>query len=149
MLVDGKPVKDVIGCGTTALNPCPNGYAYPPQVTYDERIQTLTTNLGNICGVVNTVVTCSTTPESIQLLLSTTSAHSFNFIVPGLAAGTHTIQFNVAASTDATTTSALAGAEASVMVGVGSLTAQVVKTLTPFDSITVGPGGNPTQTFSF
>ena len=142
MLVDGKLAP--VGC-TSA---CPIGLAYPPMVTYDMRQQTLTTNLGNICGIVNAVVTC-TSPESIQLILSTTSAHSFNFIVPGLSAGTHTIQFKICASTDATTTSANAGANVQVAVGVGSLTAQVVKTLTPFDSITVGPGGNPTQTFSF
>ena len=55
----------------------------------------------------------------------------------------------ITASTDATASSLLAGSQATVAVGVGSLTAQVVKTLTPFDSITVGPGGIPTQTFSF
>jgi hypothetical protein len=146
MLVDGQSAP--VGC----TSGCPTGVAYPPTVTYDMRQQTLTTNLGttisNICTTVAGVVTC-TTPESIQLLLSTTSAHSFNFIVPGLLGGTHTIQFMIAVSTDATASSLLAGAEAQVAVGVGSLTAQVVKTLTPFDSITVGPGGTPTQTFSF
>ena len=30
-----------------------------------------------------------------------------------------------------------------------SLTAQVVKTQTPWDAITLGPGGTPTQIFSF
>jgi hypothetical protein len=142
MLVDGQLAP--VGC-TSA---CPIGLAYPPMVTFDERMQSLTTNLGSICSTVAGIVTC-TSPESIQLILSTTSAHSFNFIVPGLAGGTHTIQFKIAACTDATASSLLAGAQATVAVGVGSLTAQVVKTLTPFDSITVGPGGNPTQTFSF
>jgi hypothetical protein len=142
MYVDGRLAP--VGC-TSA---CPIGVAYPPRVTFDERMQQLTTNLGSICTTVNTVVTCSGA-ESIQLLLSTTSAHSFNFIVPGLSAGTHTIEFKIAASTDGTTASANAGAAVSVVIGVGSLTAQVVKTLTPFDSITVGPGGNPAQTFSF
>jgi len=117
-------------------------------VTFDERQQTLTTNLGSICNTVSGVVVC-TGAESIQLILSTTSAHSFNFIVPGLAGGTHTIKFNIAVSTDATATSLLAGASATAAVGVGSLTAQVVKTLTPFDAITVGPGGTPTQIFQF
>jgi hypothetical protein len=148
MLVDGQLAP--VGCpgGATPATNCPNGLAYPPMVTYDLRQQTLTTDLGNICGTVAGVVAC-TTAESIQLILSTTSANSFNFIVPGLAGGTHTIQFMICASTDATATSLLAGAEAKVAVGVGSLTAQVVKTLTPFDSITVGPGAYPTQTFSF
>ncbi|HJY48893.1 MAG TPA: hypothetical protein VJ349_09710, partial [Stellaceae bacterium] len=60
--------------------------------------------------------------------------------VPGLSGGNHTVTFKIAVATDATATSLLAGAEAQAAVGVGSLTAQVVKTLTPFDSITVGPG---------
>jgi len=141
MLVDGQSAP--VGC-TSA---CPIGLAYPPTVTFDERMQSLTTNLGSICSTVLGVITC-TTPESIQLILSTTSAHSFNFIVPLLAGGTHTIQFMITASTDATASSLLAGSQATVAVGVGSLTAQVVKTLTPFDSIAVGPGGN-SQTFSF
>jgi hypothetical protein len=142
MLVDGQLAP--VGCTTG----CPVGLAYPPMVTYDKRVQTLTTNLGSACNTVNGVVTC-TSPESIQLLLSTTSAHSFNFVVPGLAGGTHTIQLMISAATDATASSLLAGSQVSVAVGVGSLTAQVVKTLTPFDSITVGPGGTPTQTFTF
>ena len=142
MLVDGQSAQ--VGC----MSACPIGLAYPSKVTFDERMQSLTTNLGSICSTVLGVTTC-TSPESIQLILSTTSAHSFNFIVPLLAGGTHTIQFMITASTDATASSLLAGSQATVAVGVGSLTAQVVKTLTPFDSITVGPGGNPTQTFSF
>ena len=142
MLVDGQSAP--VGC----MSACPIGLAYPSKVTFDERMQSLTTNLGSICSTVLGVTTC-TSPESIQLILSTTSAHSFNFIVPLLAGGTHTIQFMITASTDATASSPLAGSQATVAVGVGSLTAQVVKTLTPFDSITVGPGGNPTQTFSF
>jgi len=142
MLVDGQSAP--VGC----MSACPIGLAYPSKVTFNERMQSLTTNLGSICSTVLGVTTC-TSPESIQLILSTTSAHSFNFIVPLLAGGTHTIQFMITASTDATASSLLAGSQATVAVGVGSLTAQVVKTLTPFDSITVGPGGNPTQTFSF
>lgn len=142
MAVDGQLAP--VGCTSN----CPVGVAYPPKVTYDERQQTLTTNLGNTCSTVSGVTTC-TSPESIQLILSTTSAHAFNFIVPGLPGGNHTVTFKIAVATDATATSLLAGAEAQAAVGVGSLTAQVVKTLTPFDSITVGPGGNPTQTFQF
>jgi len=142
MLVDG--VMAPVGCTTN----CPIGVAYPPIVTYNERQQTLNTTLGNICTVTSGVATC-TSPQSIQLILSTTSANSFNFVVPGLPGGTHTITLRVAVSTNATASSLFAGAEATAAVGVGSLTAQVVKTQTPFDAITVGPGGTPTQTFVF
>jgi hypothetical protein len=142
MLVDGA--RAPVGCTSN----CPIGVAYPPIVTYNERQQTLNTTLGNICTVTVGVATC-TSPQSIQLILSTTSANSFNFVVPGLAGGTHTITLSVAVSTNATASSLSAGAEATAAVGVGSLTAQVVKTQTPFDAITVGPGGTPTQTFNF
>jgi hypothetical protein len=142
MLVDGNMAP--VGC----TNNCPIGVAYPPIVTYNERQQTLNTTLGNICTVTSGVATC-TSPQSIQLILSTTSANSFNFVVPGLAGGTHTITLRVAVSTNATASSLSAGANATAAVGVGSLTAQVVKTQTPFDAITVGPGGTPTQTFVF
>jgi hypothetical protein len=142
MLVDG--VMAPVGCTTG----CPIGVAYPPIVTYNQRTQTLNTTLGNICTVTLGVATC-TSPQSIQLILSTTTANSFNFVVPGLPGGTHTITLRVAVSTNATASSISAGAEATAAVGVGSLTAQVVKTQTPFDAITLGAGGTPTQTFNF
>jgi hypothetical protein len=142
MLVDDKMAP--VGCTTG----CPIGVAYPPIVTYNQRQQTLNTNLGSICNTVAGVVTC-TSPESIQLILSTTTANSFNFVVPGLPGGIHTIKLNVAVATNATASSLLAGAHAEAAVGVGVLTAQVVKTQTPFDAITVGPGGTPTMTFNF
>jgi hypothetical protein len=103
-------------------------------------------NLGSICSTSNGVTTC-TSPESIELLLSTTSAHGFNFVVPNLSEGTHTITTNIAVSGTATASSVLAGSTVNVAVGVGSLTAQVVKTQTPVDEITLGTGGTPTFQF--
>jgi hypothetical protein len=141
MLVDGAAAPTV--CPSTG---CPNGVAYPSTVTYDERLQQLTTNLGDICSTSAGVTTC-TSPESIALLLSTTSAHGFNFVVPNLSGGTHTVTMNIAVSGTATASSVLAGANVNVAVGVGSLTAQVVKTQTPVDEITLGSGGTPTFQF--
>jgi hypothetical protein len=141
MLVDGAAAPTV--CPSAG---CPSGVAYPSRVTYDERLQQLTTNLGNICSTTSGVTTC-TSPESIELLLSTTSAHGFNFVVPNLSQGTHTVTMNIAVSGSATASSLLAGSNVNVAVGVGSLTAQVVKTQTPIDGIALGSGSTPTFQF--
>ena len=139
--VDG--VEAPVGCTTG----CPNGVAYPPEVTMNERSQTLSANLGDICTTVNSVVSC-TTPESIELVLSTTSANSFTFVVPNISQGVHTVDLNIGVSTTATTSSSLnAGALVDVGVGVGTFVAQVVKAQTPFDGVTLGSGGAITMTF--
>ena len=139
--VDG--VEAPVGCTTN----CPNGVAYPPEVTFNERTQTLSANLGDICTSVAGVVTC-TTPESIELVLSTTSANSFTYVVPNISGGVHNVAMNIGVSTTATTSSSLnAGALVNVAVGVGSFVAQVVKAQTPFDGITLGSGGTVTMSF--
>jgi hypothetical protein len=139
--VDG--LEAPVGCTTG----CPNGVAYPPEVTMNERSQTLSANLGDICTTVAGVAVC-TTPESIELVLSTTSANSFTFVVPNISGGVHNVALDIGVSTTATTSSSLnAGALVNVGVGVGSFVAQVVKAQTPFDGITLGSGGNVTMTF--
>jgi hypothetical protein len=139
--VDG--VEAPVGCTSN----CPNGVAYPPEVTMNERSQTLSANLGDICSTVSGVVVC-TTPESIELVLSTTSANSFTFVAPNMSQGTHTVALNIGVSTSANTSSSLnAGALVNVGVGVGSFVAQVVKAQTPFDGITLGSGNTVTMSF--
>jgi hypothetical protein len=60
-------------------------------IVFDARIQQLTATLGN--AITNTCLTNLTTcpQEVVDLILSTTSAHGFNFILPEVGAGTHTI----------------------------------------------------------
>jgi len=64
-----------------------------PGVTFDSRTQTLTATLGQAitssCLVNGSIATCGA--EQITLILSTTSAHSFNFILPNVGVGPHTI----------------------------------------------------------
>ncbi len=140
MTVDGNEAP--VGCTTN----CPNGVAYPPVVTYDQRQQTLTANLGVVCTITNLILTC--TGESVGLILSTMSAHEFNFVVPNLSEGVHTVTFSIAVAANASVSNTLlAGSIAKAGVGVGSLTAQVVKVQTPFDAITLGSGGTTTFTF--
>ena len=112
----------------------------PSTVTFDERLQTLSASLLGLGCTANTttgVITC-TSPETIELLLSTTSAHSFNFLVNGsLASGVYQVQFGVQVSGVASTTATLSsGASVSVAVGAGSLIEQILQAQTPFTSVT-------------
>jgi hypothetical protein len=60
-------------------------------VVFDARIQQLTALLGN--AITNTCLVDLTTcpPEVVDLILSTTSAHTYNFILPEVGAGQHTV----------------------------------------------------------
>jgi hypothetical protein len=112
---------------------------YPPRVTFDSRTQTLTANLSGCLTNPDPatglpVVTC-TDPESIALLLSTTSAHSFQFIAPALPQGVYKVMLHVGVTADATTTSIGFNSRVNVGVGAGSLTAQIVHVQTPFNSL--------------
>lgn len=117
----------------TATSPCA---VFPNQVTFDEREQTLSASLAGICTIVNTVLTC-TTPETIELILSTTSAHAFNFLAHNLSAGVYQVQLQIGVTTSATTSSVQAGSEAMVGVGAGSLVSMIVQAETPFNNITL------------
>src|SRR3989442_7326277 len=112
---------------------------FPPQVTFNSRTQVLSaalsgclTNIDPTTGL--PVITC-TTPESISLLLSTTSANSFQFVAPNVPQGVYTVKLKIGATADATSTSVRFNSQVSVGVGVGSLTAQIVQVQTPFNSL--------------
>ena len=117
----------------TATSPCA---VFPNQVTFDERQQTLSASLAGICTLVNTVLTC-TTPETIELILSTTSAHAFNFLVHNLSAGVYQVQLQIGVTTSATSNSVQAGSQATVGVGAGSLVSMIVQAQTPFNNISL------------
>ena len=69
-----------------AAQPDPSGSG----VVFDARIQQLSATLGQV--ITSTCLTTNTcTAEQIDLILSTTSAHSFNFILTNVGSGTHTI----------------------------------------------------------
>jgi hypothetical protein len=121
---------------------------YPASVVYDARLQSLTANLlGLNCtaDLTTGVVTC-TSPETIGLLLSTTSAHTFNFLAPDLPEGVYTVTLNVLATAQVCPTDAnpdqlctgtiQPGTAVDVGVGAGSLGVLTVQTQTPFNSLT-------------
>lgn len=114
---------------------------YPSSVTFYAQKQQLTANLSGCITNSSTtgpVVSC-TTPESIELLLSITTANSFNFLVDNssLGSGVYTVEFGVNATTNASATSLLAGATVDLDVGAGSLGALVVQAQTPFNTISL------------
>ena len=94
VLIDGIPGRgypDVTGDG----------------ITFNQRIQTMTANLGNIftdCFAQGgtTGTGCTLTPAELSLALDTTSAHSFGFILPNVGSGTHTVTVQAQVNTDAT-----------------------------------------------
>lgn len=112
-------------------------------IIYDARIQQLTATLGQ--AITNTCLTFDGTtlsntcpPEVIDLILSTTSAHTFNFIMLNVGNGTHTITVqarlntgaicyqNNGAAGDCSTTdvvnTALASQVSAALFGLGSVT---------------------------
>ena len=120
---------------------------YPPSVVFNARLQSLTANLlglGCTANLTTGAITC-TSPEVIGLLLSTTSANSFNFLAPNLGEGVYTVTLNIQAQAQVCPTSNNAGqlctgsiqpgTSAQVGVGVGSLGVTVVQTQTPFSSL--------------
>src|SRR6516165_3950956 len=129
-------------CGTLSANPV--GTVTPSVVTFNSRMQTLTANLlglGCTAPVGGGTITC-TSPETIELILQTTTANGFNFLVTGLpGAGVYQVQLGLAVSASTTTTSVQAGSTATIGVGAGSLIEMIVQAQTPFDSITLCKGG--------
>jgi hypothetical protein len=128
-------VTPVVTGGRCPAAGCP---VYPSSVTFAARSQTLTANLGSctVTSVTNPteVLTCTDT-DTIELLLSTMSANSFNFLVPNMGEGVYTVNFNVAITASATSDSLSAGATASAGIDVSSLGVLTVQTQTPFNSL--------------
>ena len=109
-------------------------YAYPGLLSFDTRTQTLTATLGQAlsgCTVVSGIVQCTgLTQEQIQLVLDTTSAHSFEFILPnvGVAPSSAPHRVDVVAQVSSSTiSSGLGSALASACYGAGSVVVDAVR----------------------
>jgi len=119
---------------------CTNYYTLPDLnhgVVFDQRIQTLSANLGFIftgqCAVDPT--TCTLTPEQITLILDTSAAHAFNFLLPHVGAGIHMLVIQEQLSTE--NSSVLSNVNGGVSVsnalfGLGSLTLDAVRLVNSF-----------------
>lgn len=129
------PVVTGPGCPSAADGGCS---VYPNQVTFAKREQSLTANLGS-CTVTSSGTyadtdTCTDT-DTIDLLLSTMSANSFNFIVPNLQEGVYNVALNVNVTASASSNSVSTGATAKAGIDAGSLGVLTVQTQTPFNSL--------------
>src|SRR5262245_4753147 len=116
-------------------------YAYPSEVTYDKRVQTLSAKLGgplaqcsdtNGDGVIDPDTECPLTLE-IGMILDTMSAHHYNFIVPNMTPGVHTCQLQVKVDTQTAFTNGTATAWAAV--GRGSFAIEEVRARNAADGI--------------
>lgn len=116
--------------------------AYPYYVVYDWRSQTLSAKLGGVIdsctdsngdGTISVADECTVSTEEINLILDTMSAHHYNFVVPNLTPGTHTVELQVMVATSAQSQEGSANAMA--MVGRGSLTVEEVRATNSPDGI--------------
>lgn len=108
--------------------------AYPGLLSFDTRSQTLTATLGqalNGCSVSNSIVQCTSLSEQqIQLILDTTAAHSFEYILPNVGvsptSSPHRIDV-VAQVSSSTMSSGLGSSLAAACYGAGSVVVDAVR----------------------
>ena len=116
-----------------------NEVALPGEIIFARRHQKLIAEFaGDITGCIDTLTgtivideTC-VLPETLQLILNTMSANSFNFIVKDLLAGPHTIQVQakliyVDGDADEIYDTAETGAMSNAYLGMGSVTIEEVR----------------------
>jgi hypothetical protein len=116
-------------CDASILGCSPVGDDYG--VTLDSRLQSLTQSISDcIVNVADTTGTC-TFDLTTDLILKTTSAHSFNFIFPNVGVGVYTVQIQAAVNSRATT-SGYATAIGGAAYGLGSVTVESVRLVHDF-----------------
>jgi hypothetical protein len=100
-------------------------------VTLDTRVQTLTQDISKcVVTVGDTTGTC-TFDLTTDLILQTTSAHTFNFIFPNIGVGTYTVEIQAAVNAGASV-SGLGTAVGAAAYGLGSLTVESVRLVHDF-----------------
>lgn len=107
--------------------------AYPGDVVFDRRSQTLSATLGGIlenCTDSNgdgdiDLSDCTLAPEEIELILDTMGSHSFNFIMENLRPGEHAVE--VQAMIGTSSSSGAGSASANATIGNGSVTVEEVR----------------------
>ena len=125
--------------------------AEPGVVVFDDRIQKLNAVLGGVIascedldgdGVIDVATECDVTDEEIELMLRTMGAHHFNFVAPDLLPGDHVVVVEATVATLTSTVNvapfdSVNEAEASGLVGKGSLTVQQVRAINQDGGITI------------
>jgi hypothetical protein len=121
VLIDGKVVAPGTPVGIVAG-------ANDGWVFYDKRFQQLSSNL---FSQIDTCGTTSTTECFIELITSTLSAHSLDFVVPSVGGGDHTLKMEWRLQPTA------AKANEKACVGPGVLTVEQVKTFSTGGGIVI------------
>jgi len=103
-------------------------------VVLDSRVQTLSQTLSAcVVTVLGTAGGSCNFDSTLQLVLQTTSAHSFSFIFPNVGVGTYTISIEAAVNASGTLTNGSTGTSiAGAAYGLGSLTAESVRMVHDF-----------------
>jgi len=111
--------NDILGCQASSSGDW--------GVTLDSRVQTLSQELSN-CGVTIAGVNVGTCSFDLttQLILQTTSAHTFGFIFPNVGVGTYKVSIETAVNSDATVSGSGAAVGAAAF-GLGSVTVESVR----------------------
>jgi len=100
-------------------------------VILNNRVQSLTQELSAcVVDVAGTAGTCNFT-STIDLILKTTSAHSFNFIFPNVGVGTYSVEVQAAVSS-AASVAGLGTAVGGAAYGLGSVTVESVRLVHDF-----------------
>lgn len=100
-------------------------------VTLDTRVQTLTQSISDCIVTVGTTTGSCTFDLTTDLILQTTSAHTFNFIFPSVGVGTYSVEIQAAVNAGASV-SGLGTAVGAAAYGLGSLTVESVRLVHDF-----------------
>ena len=100
-------------------------------VTLDTRIQSLTQSISDCIVTVGTATGTCTFDLTTDLLLKTTSAHTFNFIFPAVGVGNYRIDIQAAVNAAASVTG-LGTAVGAAAYGLGSVTVESVRLVHDF-----------------
>jgi hypothetical protein len=101
-------------------------------VILDSRIQTLSQDISACTVLVDTATgTCSFT-STIDFVLQTASANTFNFIFPSVGQGTYTIKIYAAVGAASSIIAGSGTAVGAAAFGLGSMTAEVVRLVHDF-----------------
>src|SRR5262249_45827521 len=100
-------------------------------VTLDARVQQLTQSLSDCVVTVGTTTGTCTFDLTTDLVLKTTSAHTFNFIFPNVGVGSYEIDVQAAVNADAVV-SGQGTAIGAAAYGLGSLTVESVRLVHAF-----------------
>ncbi len=101
-------------------------------VVLDSRVQTLTQTLSNCVVNVGILTGTCTFDSTSQLILETTSAHTFNFIFPNVGQGVYQLQIQAAVKANGTIDAGNGTAIGGAAFGLGSVTAESVRLVHDF-----------------